>query len=113
MSACIFCKILKGQVPARIVHEDDRVVAFEDLNPQAPTHILVVPRKHLASLDEATEEDEALIGHLHRVAAQIAAARRITNGYRTLFNNGPLAGQSVYHVHLHLLGGRPMRWPPG
>ena len=113
MSSCLFCKIVEGQVPARFVYQDDRAVAFEDLHPQAPTHVLVVPRRHFASLDEAAPEDEPLIGHLHRIAAQIAAERQITKGYRTVFNNGPQAGQSVFHLHLHLLGGRVMGWPPG
>ena len=113
MSSCLFCKIVDGQVPASFVYQDDRAVAFEDLNPQAPTHVLVVPRRHFASLDEATPEDEPVIGHLHRIAAQIAAERQITQGYRTVFNNGPQAGQSVFHLHLHVLGGRVMRWPPG
>ena len=113
MSSCIFCRIIQGQVSARIVYQDASVVAFEDLNPQASTHVLVVPRKHFASLDEATAEDEPLIGHMHLVAAQIAAERKITKGYRTVLNNGPLAGQSVYHLHLHVLGGRGFSWPPG
>ena len=113
MSDCIFCKIIAGQIPARFVHQDDMAVAFEDLNPQAPTHVLVIPRKHFASLSEATEEDVPVIGHLHLVAAKIAADRGITGGYHTLFNNGALAGQSVFHLHMHLLGGRPMKWPPG
>lgn len=113
MSSCLFCKILEGQVPARLVYQDDRAAAFEDLNPQAPLHVLVVPRKHLASLDEATPEDEPVIGHLQRIAAQIVAERKITHGYRTVFNNGAHAGQSVFHLHLHVLGGRVMGWPPG
>ena len=113
MSDCLFCRVLDGRIPARIVHQDEIAVAFEDINPQAPTHVLVVPRKHIASLDDATPDDAALIGHLHLVAARIAAERKITRGYRTVFNNGPLAGQSVFHLHLHVLGGRPMTWPPG
>lgn len=113
MPDCLFCQIAEGRLPARIVYQDSSSVAFEDLHPQAPTHVLVIPRKHFASLDQATAEDEEVIGHLHRVAAQIAAERKITSGYRTLFNNGPGAGQSVFHLHLHVLGGRPMHWPPG
>lgn len=113
MSDCLFCKILDGRIPARIVHQDETAVAFEDINPQAPTHVLIIPRKHIASLDEANADDAALIGHLHLVAAKIAADRQITRGYRTVFNNGSLAGQSVFHLHLHVLGGRPMTWPPG
>ncbi len=112
-SPCLFCKIIEGQAPARIIYEDDRVVAFEDIHPQAPTHVLIVPRKHVASLGDAAHEDAPLIGHMHLVAAQIAQERNITKGYRTLLNNGPLAGQSVYHLHLHLLGGRGFGWPPG
>ncbi len=113
MPQCIFCKIAAGEIPASIVHQDDLALAFEDLNPQAPTHILIIPRKHFASLDDATPEDAALIGHMHLIAAKIAAMRRITNGYRTVLNNGASAGQSVFHLHLHVLGGRPMHWPPG
>lgn len=113
MHACLFCKILHGEAPAKVVFQDDSVVAFEDIHPQAPTHVLIIPRKHVSSLDEATEEDQNVIGHMHLIAARIAAERKIRNGYRALFNNGPLAGQSVFHLHLHLLGGRPFRWPPG
>ena len=113
LSSCLFCKILEGKAPARIVYQDDRVVAFEDIHPQAPTHVLIVPRRHLVSLSDAAPEDAPLIGHMLLVAAQIADERNITKGYRALFNNGPLAGQSVYHLHLHLLGGRGLGWPPG
>jgi histidine triad (HIT) family protein len=113
MPQCIFCKIAAGEIPASIVHQDDLALAFEDLNPQAPTHILIIPRKHFASLDDATAEDAALIGHMHLIAAKIAAMRKITGGYRTVINNGASAGQSVFHLHLHVLGGRPMHWPPG
>ena len=112
-SNCIFCKIAAGQSPATIIYQDDQIVAFEDLNPQAPTHVLVIPRKHFASLDDATPEEGAVIGQMHLVAAKIAADRKITSGYRTVLNNGRGAGQSVFHLHLHVLGGRPMRWPPG
>jgi histidine triad (HIT) family protein len=114
MSDCLFCKILDGQLPAKFVHQDDRAVAFRDLNPQAPTHVLVVPRKHVASLNELVEEEAALVGHLHVVAAALARAEGIAErGYRTLFNTGSAAGQTVPHLHLHLLGGRVMGWPPG
>ncbi len=114
MENCLFCRIRDGAIPAKIVHEDDRAFAFRDINPQAPTHVLVVPRKHIASLNDLTEADDALIGHLHRVAAQIAGAEGVRDaGYRVLFNCGAGAGQTVWHLHLHLLGGRPMRWPPG
>ena len=113
MAACIFCKILAKEVPARIVYEDETSVAFHDTNPQAPVHVLVIPRKHFASAEEAGEADEQVLGHLHRVAAKLAGELKITGGYRTVVNTGPGAGQSVFHLHLHLLGGRPLRWPPG
>jgi histidine triad (HIT) family protein len=111
---CIFCKIAAGDIPATIVHQDARVMAFEDVNPQAPHHVLVIPREHIESLDDVAKGDEGLIGHLFRVAAQIADQRGIgESGYRTVINTGPDAGQSVPHVHVHLLGGRPLGWPPG
>lgn len=114
MKDCLFCQIVRRDRAARIVFEDESVVAFEDTNPQAPTHLLVIPRKHIAGLDEAAAEEETLLGRLQRVAAQLAVQRNIhRTGYRTVFNVGPHAGQSVFHLHLHLLGGRPMRWPPG
>ena len=113
MSDCIFCQIIQGQVPARVLHQDELAVVFEDLHPQAPTHVLVVPRKHLLSLNEALPEDGPMIGHLHLLAARIARERNITGGYRTVLNNGRMAGQSVFHLHLHVLGGRAMGWPPG
>jgi len=107
------CRIINGEVPARKVYEDDRAVAFADINPQAPTHLLIVPRKHVAGLKEATAEDAELIGYCQLVAAKIARERQIEDGYRTVYNVGPRAGQSVFHLHLHLLGGRDLRWPPG
>ena len=111
---CLFCRILKREVPAKIVHEDEQAIAFEDINPQAPTHILILPRKHIVGLNDAAEEDAALLGHLHLVAAQLARQRGIAeSGYRTVLNTGRGAGQSIFHLHLHLLGGRGMRWPPG
>ena len=113
MSGCIFCRIIKGEVPGKKVYEDERVLAFEDINPQAPTHILVVPKKHIPGLKEAAPEDAEVIGHCHLVAARLARERGIEDGYRTVFNVGPRAGQSVFHLHLHLLGGRAFRWPPG
>jgi len=109
----LFCRIINGEVPARKVYEDDRAVAFADINPQAPTHLLIVPRKHVAGLKEATAEDAELIGYCQLVAAKIARERQIEDGYRTVYNVGPRAGQSVFHLHLHLLGGRDLRWPPG
>lgn len=114
MKDCPFCQILRRERPSRIVFEDETAVAFEDIRPQAPAHLLVIPRKHIAGLDEVGAADEALLGHLQRVAAQLAVERNIhRTGYRTVLNVGPHAGQSVFHLHLHLLGGRPMRWPPG
>src|ERR1700704_3452754 len=114
MSAdCLFCKIGAKTIPSKIVYEDDEVFAFEDIGPQAPTHILICPRKHFASLDEATAEDQALLGKMQLVAAQIAREKQLMSGYRTVFNTGKGAGQSVFHLHLHLLGGRAFHWPPG
>ena len=114
MSAeCLFCKIGAKQIPSKMVYEDTDIFAFEDISPQAPTHILLCPRKHFASLDDATPEDQAVIGKLQLVAAQLARARGLVPSYRTVFNNGAGAGQSVFHLHLHLLGGRQFRWPPG
>ncbi len=113
MSDCIFCRIIRGEAPARKVYEDERVFVFEDINPQAPTHVLIIPKKHIVGLKEAQAEDSDIIGYLHLVAAQIARQRGIEDGYRTVFNVGPRAGQSVFHLHLHLLGGRSLRWPPG
>ncbi|MBV9924078.1 MAG: histidine triad nucleotide-binding protein [Acidobacteria bacterium] len=111
---CIFCKIVAGEIPAAKIYEDGRAVAFRDINPQAPTHALVIPRKHVASLSEAGEADEALLGHLLRVAARVARdAGHAEGGYRTVINNGPDAGQTVFHVHVHVLGGRALTWPPG
>ncbi|HKU21459.1 MAG TPA: histidine triad nucleotide-binding protein [Terriglobales bacterium] len=113
MPDCIFCRIIRGEAPAKKVYEDDRAFVFEDINPQAPTHVLVIPKKHIVGLKEAQPEDAEIIGYLHLVAAEIARQRGIENGYRTVFNVGPRAGQSVFHLHLHLLGGRSLRWPPG
>jgi histidine triad (HIT) family protein len=110
---CLFCRIVKGEIPARKIYEDDRAVAFADINPQAPTHILIIPRKHIVGLMEATAEDAELIGYCQLVAARIARERQIEDGYRTVYNVGARAGQSVFHLHLHLLGGRDLRWPPG
>jgi len=113
MSPCIFCKILAKEVPVRIVHEDENCMAFHDINPQAPVHLLVIPRKHFPSALEADQTDEPVMGHLHRVAAQLARQFQITEGYRVVVNTGLGAGQSVFHLHLHVLGGRSFRWPPG
>jgi len=114
MSAnCLFCKIGAKQIPSKIVFEDPDLFAFEDISPQAPTHVLICPRKHFESLNDATLEDQAMLGKLQLVAAQLARERKLLEGYRTVLNNGRGAGQSVFHLHLHLLGGRQFRWPPG
>ena len=114
MSAnCLFCKIAAQEIPAKFVYEDDDVFALEDISPQAPTHILICPRKHIAALHNASAEDQALLGKLQLIAAKLAKERNLLSGYRTVLNNGSGAGQSVFHLHLHLLGGRNFRWPPG
>ena len=112
-SSCLFCRIVGGEIPAKKVLENEHVFAFEDISPQAPTHVLIVPKKHFAGLDEAEGEDAEAIGRCHLAAAEIARQRGIENGYRTVLNVGPGAGQSVFHLHVHLLGGRPLAWPPG
>jgi histidine triad (HIT) family protein len=114
MTECIFCRVVAEQIPATVVYRDDRVVAFRDINPRAPLHVLLVPTKHIPSLLALSEEDDALIGYLVRKAAQIAREEGVAErGFRLVTNTGPEAGQSVGHVHLHLLGGRPLSWPPG
>jgi histidine triad (HIT) family protein len=113
MSDCLFCKIVDGKIPAKIVAQDDRALAFRDLNPQAPTHVLVIPRKHISSLNELDDSDAALVGHMHVLAKQIAKDEGLTDGWRTVFNTGLHAGQTVFHIHLHVLGGRALGWPPG
>jgi histidine triad (HIT) family protein len=111
---CLFCRIIAGEIPSGKVYEDDQAFAFRDIHPQAPTHILLIPKKHIASLNDATAEDRALLGHLMLVAPQIAGQEGLSeNGYRVVANTGADAGQTVWHIHLHLLGGRPMTWPPG
>jgi len=113
MSDCLFCRIIAGQIPAKKVFEDEHVLAFEDIDPKAPTHVLVIPKKHVAGLKEGTAEDAELIGRCHLAAAEIARRRNIENGYRTVLNVGPDSGQSVFHLHVHLVGGRKLGWPPG
>ena len=110
---CLFCRIGSKKIPSKIVYEDEDVFAFEDISPQAPTHILICPRKHFAALHDATAADQSLLGKMQLVAAKLAEERQLLPGYRTVFNNGSVAGQSVFHPHLHLLGGRNFRWPPG
>ena len=112
--SCLFCRIIAGEIPGKFVQQDERCVVIRDINPQAPTHVLVLPREHIESLDEASQKDEALLGHLLRVAARVANDEgHGESGYRTVVNNGAGAGQSVFHLHVHVLGGRPMNWPPG
>jgi len=111
---CLFCKIVAGEIPAAKVYENDRVVAFRDINPQSPTHVLVIPREHIASLSEASEEDEPLLGHLLLTAAFVAHDEGLgEGGFRTVINTGAEAGQTVFHIHVHVLGGRRLTWPPG
>lgn len=109
----IFSKIIRREIPADIVYEDDLAMAFRDINPQAPVHILVIPKKAIAKLSDAQSEDQALMGHLLLTAKRVAEQVGLTNGYRIVINNGNDGGQTVYHLHLHILGGRQMKWPPG
>lgn len=111
---CIFCKIVAGQMGGPPLYQDEHVTAFRDINPQAPLHVLVIPNKHIVSLNEAAVEDQALLGHLLLTAAKLAEQEGIAgSGYRLVTNTGPNGGQSVFHLHLHLLGGRKLVWPPG
>lgn len=114
MSDCLFCKIIDKKIPSRIVYEDELVLAFEDVNPQAPVHTLVIPKKHIPTLLDITEEDSGLLAHIFRVASKIAKDKGIdSRGFRVVSNCNPESGQTVYHIHFHVLGGRPMHWPPG
>jgi len=114
MTDCIFCKIAAGEIPATKVLETDDVVVFRDLNPQAPTHLLAIPRRHIATINDLQDDDAELVGKLYLAARQVAADEGIADsGYRTVMNCGEGAGQTVFHIHLHILGGRPMTWPPG
>jgi len=114
MSSCLFCKIITREIPGAIVYEDERILAFNDINPQAPTHVLLVPKRHIASLNDLQPGDDQVLGELVRRAAAIAKERGISaGGFRTVFNTNRDAGQTVFHVHLHLLGGRSLGWPPG
>jgi histidine triad (HIT) family protein len=111
---CLFCKIVEGTVPASIVHRDEHLTAFKDINPQAPLHVLIVPRRHIDSLNALGPEDDDLVGEMVRRAAAIAREHGVADtGYRTVFNCNADAGQTVFHIHLHVLGGRAMSWPPG
>ena len=111
---CLFCRIRDGEIPAKKVFEDEKALAFEDINPQAPTHVLVIPREHVPTLNDLTPEHDALVGHLMRVGARIAKERgHAEPGWRAVFNCNAGAGQTVFHIHMHVLGGRKFRWPPG
>jgi histidine triad (HIT) family protein len=111
---CLFCKIITGKIPGDFVHQDERCVVIRDINPQAPSHVLVIPREHLESLDDASQKDEGLLGHLLRVGARVANdLGHAESGYRTVINTGAGAGQSVFHLHVHVLAGRALGWPPG
>ena len=114
MTECLFCRVIAGEVPANVVHRDERLTAFRDINPQAPTHILIVPNVHITSTNELAEEHVEVMGRIVQLAAELARQERIApGGYRLVVNTGPDAGQSVGHFHLHLLGGRRLGWPPG
>lgn len=113
-STCVFCRIVAGELPAKVVAEDDLVLAFRDINPQAPTHVLVIPRQHIPSANALTADQAELVGHMLMVARDIAAGEGLSeNGYRLVINTGPDGGQTVDHIHVHVLGGRPFGWPPG
>lgn len=112
-SQCIFCDINDKKIPANIIYEDDRVIAFPDINPQAATHILIIPKKHISTLNHLSETDDLLVGRLVLTAQQLAKKYELDKGYRVVMNCGEHGGQTVFHIHLHLLGGRPMQWPPG
>ncbi|MCL0037779.1 histidine triad nucleotide-binding protein [Thermodesulfovibrionales bacterium] len=114
MDNCIFCKIAEKKIPSKVVYEDELVFAFEDIEPQAPVHILIVPKKHFSTILELKDEDYSLVSHLVKTATKIAADRGVAEkGFRIVTNCNPESGQSVYHIHFHLLGGRQMHWPPG
>jgi histidine triad (HIT) family protein len=110
---CLFCRIIRGEIPSKKVYEDEHIFAFDDIHPQAPTHVLIIPKKHFAGLNDAQCEDAEVIGRCHLAAADIARERNIGQGYRTVTNVGLGAGQQVFHLHVHLLGGRSLSWPPG
>jgi histidine triad (HIT) family protein len=114
-SDCIFCKIAAGEIPAKKLYEDDQAFAIADINPQAPCHSLIIPKQHIASLEEvgASEQEKTLVGHLHGIANRLAREQSLTNGYRLVINVGRDGGQTVGHLHMHLIGGRAMHWPPG
>jgi histidine triad (HIT) family protein len=114
MSGCLFCKIIAGHIPVALVYQDDMMVAFKDINPQAPLHVLIVPRKHVTTLNDLRSDDDAVVGSMFRRAAALAQEHGYEQrGYRTVFNTNGDAGQTVFHIHLHLLAGRAFSWPPG
>ena len=114
MSNCLFCRIISGEIPGAVIYEDDRLLALRDINPQAPTHFLVIPRRHISTLNDLTADDDALVGEMTRRAATLAAELgHAAGGYRTVFNCNADAGQTVFHIHMHVLGGRRLSWPPG
>ena len=114
MSDCLFCRIIRREIPGSIVYEDDRLLAFNDINPQAPMHVLIVPKRHIDSLNALAAGDDALVGEMVRRAAALAREKGYGDrGFRTLFNTNAEAGQTVFHIHLHVLAGRPLHWPPG
>lgn len=114
MPDCLFCKLASREIPATLVYEDERILAFKDINPQAPTHVLLIPRRHIATLNDLGPDDDAIVGELVRRAAAIAGEQGYADrGYRTVFNCNADAGQTVFHIHLHLLAGRRLGWPPG
>ena len=110
---CIFCKIIAGGIPATFVHRDDDLVAIQDVNPQAPTHLLLIPREHIPRVLDLSADNAGILARIFQTANRIARERKLENGFRLVVNNGPEAGQTVYHLHVHLLGGRAMQWPPG
>ena len=111
--SCLFCQIVEGKIPAKVVVQDDEVIAFHDIDPKAPTHVLVVPKRHITSITDLAESDDGLIGRLVRTARDIAREQKLDRGFRLVFNAGDDAGYSVHHIHLHLVGGRKLGWPPG
>jgi histidine triad (HIT) family protein len=114
VSDCLFCRIVAGEIPAKVVFKDEHLIAFQDINPQAPMHVLIVPRRHVATLNELSPSDDGLVGEMVRRAAAIAKEHgHSERGYRTVFNCNADAGQTVFHIHMHVLGGRQMTWPPG
>jgi histidine triad (HIT) family protein len=110
---CLFCKMIAGQIPVDKLYEDDEVLAFRDISPQAPTHFLIIPKKHIIGPAFLEAEDEQIMGRMMRIGARLAAELHLLDGYRMVFNNGAAAGQTVFHIHLHVLGGRQLQWPPG